>query len=174
VNPVQLTVDDKKLIRQIQGDLPITPTPFKPLAHQLGLEEEEFLERVHNLLRRGMIRRFGAILRHQKAGYQGNAMVVWKVPEDRIPQVGRAMISFPNVSHCYLRTPLPHWPYNIYTMVHGRGDADCRRAAKKIARATGLKDYRLLFSRREHKKSSMRYFESQYSPQSTQRTQRRR
>ena len=166
---VQLTADDKKLIRQIQGDLPITLTPFKPLARQLGLEEEEFLGRVHNLLRRGMIRRFGAILRHQKAGYQGNAMVVWKVPEDQVPQVSRAMTSFPNVSHCYLRTPLPHWPYNLYTMVHGRGDADCRLAAKKIAEATGLKDYRLLFSRREHKKSSMRYFERYYSPQRTQR-----
>ena len=166
---VQLTADDKKLIRQIQGDLPITLTPFKPWARQLGLEEEEFLGRVHNLLRRGMIRRFGAILRHQKAGYQGNAMVVWKVPEDQVPRVSRAMTSFPNVSHCYLRTPLPHWPYNLYTMVHGRGDADCRLAAKKIAEATGLKDYRLLFSRREHKKSSMRYFERYYSPQRTQR-----
>ena len=174
MKPVQLTKDDKKLIRRIQGDLPITLTPFKPLAKRLGLQEEEFLGRVHNFLRRCMIRRFGAILRHQKAGYQGNAMVVWKVPEDQIPQVSRAMISFPNVSHCYLRTPLPHWPYNIYTMVHGRGDADCRLAAKEIAKATGLKDYRLLFSRREHKKSSMRYFERHYSPQSPQRTQRRK
>ena len=159
MKPVRLTADGKKLIRQIQGDLPVIPTPFKPSAERLGVKEGEFLKRVHTLLRRGMIRRFGAILRHQKAGYQGNAMVVWKVPEDQVPRVSRAMTSFANVSHCYLRTPLPHWPYNLYTMVHGRGDADCRSAAKRIAQATGLKDYRLLFSRREHKKSSMLYFE---------------
>jgi DNA-binding Lrp family transcriptional regulator len=161
VNPVQLTADDKKLIRQIQGDLPISPTPFKSLAQQLGLEEEEFLERVHNLLRRGMIRRFGAILRHQKAGYQGNAMVVWKVPGAQIPRISRAMVSFPAVSHCYLRPSLPQWPYNLYTMVHGRSEKDCRLAARKISKETGLRDYRLLFSKREHKKSSMRYFERQ-------------
>jgi DNA-binding Lrp family transcriptional regulator len=158
LNPVQLTADDKKLIRQIQGDLPISPTPFEPLARQLGLEEKEFLKRVHNLMHRGMIRRFGAILRHQKAGYQGNAMVVWKVREDQIPRVSRAMAFFPAVSHCYLRPSLPHWPYNLYTMVHGRSEKDCRLAAQKISKETGLKDYRLLFSKREHKKSSMRYF----------------
>lgn len=158
MNPVQLTVEDKKLIRQIQGDLPITPTPFELLARQIGFREEEFLKRVRSLIRWGMIRRFGAILRHQKAGYQGNAMVVWKVPENQIAHISRSMVSFPAVSHCYLRSPLPQWPYNLYTMVHGRGEKDCRLAARKISKKTGLKDYRLLFSKREHKKSSMRYF----------------
>jgi DNA-binding Lrp family transcriptional regulator len=161
VNPVQLTADDKKLIRQIQGDLPITPTPFEPWARQLALPEKEFLKRIHHLIRRGTIRRFGAILRHQKAGYQGNAMVVWRVPEDQIPRISRAMVSFPAVSHCYLRPSLPQWPYNLYTMVHGRSEKDCRLAAQKISKETRLKDYRLLFSKREHKKSSMRYFERQ-------------
>ena len=158
MNPVQLTTDDKKVIRQIQGDLAISPTPFEPLARQLGLEEKEFLKRVHNLIRRGMIRRFGAILRHQRAGFQGNAMVVWKVPEDQILWVSKVMASFPNVSHCYLRPSLAQWPYTLYTMIHGRSEKDCRRASQKISERTGLKDYRLLFSKREHKKSSMRYF----------------
>jgi len=161
VNPVQLTADDKKLIRQIQGDLPISPTPFEPLAGQLALQEKEFLKRIHHLIRRGTIRRFGAILRHQKAGYQGNAMAVWRVPEAQIPRISHAMVSFPAVSHCYLRPSLPQWPYNLYTMVHGRSEQDCRLVAQKISKATGLKDYRLLFSKREHKKSSMRYFERQ-------------
>jgi len=152
------TGEDKRLIRQIQGDLPISPTPFAPLAQQVGLEEKNFLERVHHLMRRGMIRRFGAILRHQKAGYRGNAMVVWKVEEDQVQRVGQIMASFSAISHCYLRPPLPKWPFNLYTMVHGRREKDCRLLAQKISKGTGLKDYRLLFSKREHKKLSMRYF----------------
>jgi DNA-binding Lrp family transcriptional regulator len=155
---MKLSAEDKKLIRQIQGDLPISLTPFAPLALRVGLGEKEFLKRVHIFIRQGIIRRFGAILRHQKAGYQGNAMVVWKVREDQIQRVSRAMASFPAVSHCYLRPPFPEWPFNLYTMVHGRGEKDCRLTAEKISRETGLKDYRLLFSKREHKKSSMRYF----------------
>ena len=155
---MKLSVEDKKLIRLIQGDLLVSRTPFEPLAQQLGWEEKELLQRVHDFRRLGLIRRFGAILRHQIAGYRGNAMVVWKVPEDQIFPVSRTMVSFAAVSHCYLRPSLPDWPFNLYTMVHGRSEKDCRLEAQKISKAIGVKEYRLLFSKREHKKSSMRYF----------------
>ena len=158
MNPKFFTTQDKKLIRKIQGDLPLCLTPFASVAKQLGVEEKELLKRVRGFIRRGWIRRFGAILRHQKAGYLGNAMVVWKVPEDQIPGVARAMIAFPAVSHCYLRRSLPQWPFNLYTMVHGPRPRDCRLIARSLSRETGLKEYQLLFSKREHKKSSMRYF----------------
>ncbi|MBP1715721.1 MAG: transcriptional regulator [Deltaproteobacteria bacterium] len=105
-----------------------------------------------------MIRRFGAILRHQIAGYRGNAMAVWSVPEEEIDRISRTMTSFPAVSHCYLRPEHPRWPYNLYTMIHGKSPEDCRKTAKRMARETGIKNYRLLFSKREHKKSSMNYF----------------
>jgi DNA-binding Lrp family transcriptional regulator len=158
MDPHKFSAEDKKLIRKIQGDLPLSFTPFASVARQLGWEEKEVLKRVRRFIRRGRIRRFGAILRHQKAGYQGNAMVVWKVPENQISRITRAMIAFPAVSHCYLRPSLPQWPFNLYTMVHGPGARDCRLIAQQLSKETGLKDYQLLFSKREHKKSSMRYF----------------
>ncbi len=153
-----LTPEDKKIIRLIQGDLAVTPMPFAPLALKLGMDEKEFLKKVRLLIRRGMIRRFGAILRHQIAGYRGNAMAVWRVPEERVPQVSQTMASFQAVSHCYLRSSHPDWPFNLYTMIHGRTARDCRRTAKRISQKTGIENYRLLFSTREHKKSSMSYF----------------
>ncbi len=153
-----LSPEDKKIIRLIQGDLPVSPAPFAPLAKKSGIEEKEFLKRVRGFIRRGMIRRFGAILRHQIAGYRGNAMAVWSVPEEEIGRVSQAMTSFPAVSHCYLRPEHPCWPYNLYTMIHGKSPEDCRRTARRMARETGIKNYRLLFSKREHKKSSMNYF----------------
>ena len=154
----KLSVKDKRLLAQIQGDLPVSLDPFAEVARRAGWEEEELLLRIRGFVHRGMIRRFGAILRHQKAGYQGNAMAVWKVREDQVSRASRQMSSFPAVSHCYLRPPLPEWPYNLYTMIHGRSEKDCRRIAGRISRKTGLRNYRLLFSRREHKKSSMTYF----------------
>ena len=154
----KLSSKDRRLLGQIQGDLPLCLTPFVQVAWKAGWKEEVLLRRVRGFVRRGMIRRFGAILRHQKAGYQGNAMVVWKVGEEEIPRVSQAMASFPPVSHCYLRPPFPDWPFNLYTMVHGKDEKDCRRIALRISKKTGIKDYRLLFSKREHKKSSMTYF----------------
>jgi DNA-binding Lrp family transcriptional regulator len=154
----KISAKDKKLLGEIQGDLPLCLTPFGGMARKAGWKEEDLLRRIRGFIRRGMIRRFGAILRHQKAGYQGNAMAVWKVREGQVSRVSRMVASFAAVSHCYLRTPLPEWPFNLYTMIHGRNEEDCRRIAGRISRKTGLRHYRLLFSRREHKKSSMAYF----------------
>jgi siroheme decarboxylase len=153
-----ISPEDKKIIRLIQGDLPVSPFPFAYLAHRAGMDEKEFLRKIRLLIRRGMIRRFGAILRHQIAGYRGNAMAVWNVPDEQIAQVSQTMTSFPAVSHCYLRPSHPHWPFNLYTMIHGKTAEDCRRTAKRISQETGIETYRLLFSKREHKKSSMSYF----------------
>ena len=158
MDPAALSAKDRKLLSLIQGDLPLCSSPFASIAKRAGWDEAGLLRRIRVFMRRGMIRRFGAILRHQKAGYRGNAMVVWRVPEDEVPRVGRTMISFPAVTHCYLRPAQPAWPFNLYTMVHGRSEKDCRRIARQISGKTGIKNYRLLFSRREHKKSSMTYF----------------
>ena len=69
------------------------------------------------------------------------------------------MASFQEVTHCYRRDPAPTWPYNLYTMVHAADEATCHAIAKKISQATAVKDYTLLFSRKELKKTSMQYFE---------------
>jgi DNA-binding Lrp family transcriptional regulator len=73
-------------------------------------------------------------LRHQKSGFQANAMTAWQVDEDRIEAVGKIMASFREVSHCYRRDPADGWPYNLYTMIHGKSEADCRNTARKDVR----------------------------------------
>ncbi|MDQ7082947.1 MAG: hypothetical protein Q9N34_08385 [Aquificota bacterium] len=44
------------------------------------------------------MRRFSAILRHRRAGYKANGLVVWRVPEDRIYRVGMFLASLKCVS----------------------------------------------------------------------------
>lgn len=158
MRPMGISAKDKRLLAQIQGDIPICASPFGAVARKAGWNEEEVLRRVRFFIRRGTIRRFGAILRHQRAGYLGNAMAVWRVPEGKVTKVSRAMVACKSVSHCYLRPAHPGWPYNLYTMLHGENERDCRKIARSISRQTGVSDFRLLFSRREHKKSSMDYF----------------
>jgi siroheme decarboxylase len=111
-----------------------------------------------DLQNRGIIRRFGATLRHQKSGFRANAMVAWKVDERRIEKAGRIMASFGEVSHCYRRDPAPLWPYNLYTMIHAKDETTCRAIARRLSLETGVDTYQLLFSRTELKKTSMQYF----------------
>jgi DNA-binding Lrp family transcriptional regulator len=151
---------EKKIVAQLQGDLPIVRHPYREIAARLGIEENRLLEILRDLQRRGIIRRFGATLRHQKSGFDANAMVAWKVDEGRVDEVGEKMAAFPQVTHCYHRNPNHSWPYNLYTMIHGGDEQSCLETARRISEATGVAHYTLLFSRRELKKTSMIYFRS--------------
>jgi siroheme decarboxylase len=153
-----LTDLEKKIIAAIQGDLPISQQPYLEIAEKLGVEEEIVISILKNLCERGVIRRFGATLRHQKSGFNANAMIAWQVDEDRIDTVGKEVSKFSQISHCYRRNPAKDWPYNLYTMVHAQDEASCREIAKDISGKTGIKTYSILFSRRELKKTSMQYF----------------
>jgi DNA-binding Lrp family transcriptional regulator len=149
---------DKKVINRIQGDLPLDPEPFAVMAGQIGISEEEFLQRTKDLKARGVIRRFGATLRHQEAGFSSNAMVAWAVSDARIEKTGNVLARFREVTHCYQRKPQKDWPYSLYTMIHGSDHDECYRIAKRMSRAAQIEDYVLLFSEKEFKKTSMEYF----------------
>ena len=151
---------EKKIIASIQQDMAVTERPYLKIAQDLGISETELLDSLKALCERGVIRRFGATLRHQRTGFKANAMVAWKVDEDRIDDVGQKMASFQQVSHCYRRNPSESWPYNLYTMVHANDEQACREIARKMSQAASVKDYSLLFSREELKKTSMVYFPS--------------
>ena len=124
---------EKEIVRVLQEGVPLVSRPYQALAGQLEMSEEELLATIEDLLRRGIIRRFGATVRHQDLGYVANAMIVWQVPEERIEEVGGIMAGFPEVTHCYQRPAYPpDWPYNLFTMVHGRKRDDCHEIAFQV------------------------------------------
>ncbi|KJS11743.1 MAG: transcriptional regulator [Peptococcaceae bacterium BRH_c8a] len=147
-----------RIVRELQAGLPLVERPYLELARRVELTEGELITTIKDMIKRGIIRRFGAALKHQDLGFTANAMVVWDVPEDKAPQVGRIMAGYKQVSHCYQRPRRPDWPYTIFTVLHGQSRDDCQKTAAELAAATGIKEYKLLFSTRELKKSSMKYF----------------
>ena len=153
-----LTELENEIIGLIQGDIPITQRPYLEMAQKLGISEKTLLERLKDLSDKGVMRRFGATIYHQKSGFEANAMVAWKVDEVCIDEAGEKMASFKEVSHCYRRNPTDDWPYNLYTMIHAKDEESCRQIARNIAIETSIDNYTLLFSRKELKKTSMKYF----------------
>jgi DNA-binding Lrp family transcriptional regulator len=83
---------------------------------------------------------------------------VWDIEEGRIEEIGEQLASASEVTHCYARPWNPQWPYSLYTMVHARTREECERVAARLAGEVGVEDYKLVFSTREFKKISPRYF----------------
>jgi len=155
-----LTDLEKKIIAAIQEDMAITERPYLEISEKLGITEDTLLATLQSLCERGIIRRYGATLRHQKTGFTANAMAAWQVAENRVEEVGNRLASFKQVSHCYRRNPTQGWPFNLYTMIHANDEESCRQTARNMSQEARVENYSLLFSRKELKKTSMVYFPS--------------
>lgn len=150
---------EKKLILILQEELPLCPEPYREIAERVGLTHGEVLALVGQWVQAGVIRRFGATVRHQRMGYTANCMVVWRAEGDTGPaEAGRVFAGFPEVTHCYRRPAFEGWPYTLYTMVHGSSPEDIDQTLARMKEASGLADCRVLTSIREWKKTSMKYF----------------
>ena len=152
------TEEEKDYIRELQKDLEIVERPFLKSAQKLGITEEQLLDKVKHYEEIGVMRRFAAILRHREVGFTANGMIVWKVPDEKIEEVGAKLGAFPQVSHCYQRPVYPDWPYSVFSMVHCKSIAEAEDMAKQIQKQVEVDDYKILFSSREFKKTRVEYF----------------
>ena len=153
-----LSALDKNVIRALQGDFPLVPEPYKERAARAGVTEDVFLARVRELSEKKMIRKMGAVLRHREIGFAANALCAWEVPADRLDDVAKSMAASPSISHCYDRNTAPGWPYNLYTMIHGHSRAECESIADQLGKENHIENRVMLYSKKEWKKTSMKYF----------------
>jgi DNA-binding Lrp family transcriptional regulator len=150
---------DREVIRATQGDMPVIPEPYAPAASRLGMSVDALVEHLNGMVERRLLRRVAAILFHRRAGFSANGMGVWRVPEDRVLDVGPRMAAYRGISHCYQRPTYADWPYSIFTMAHGRSKEECDAVLDAIAAATPeVEDRATLYSSTEFKKVRLLYF----------------
>jgi len=154
---IELTAAETKVVNVIQQSIEIVPEPFNKPAVQAGMSQVEFLAISNSLLERGIIRRYGAAINHRQAGFTANAMVGWVAGGEVADIAGQKMASHREVSHCYIRKTCSAWRYNLFSMVHGGTEEECRAIVNEMSRETGLVDYALLISTREFKKARIKY-----------------
>jgi chlorite dismutase/DNA-binding Lrp family transcriptional regulator/nitrite reductase/ring-hydroxylating ferredoxin subunit len=155
-----VTERDRAFVRELQKDLPTTRFPFDPIAARLGVTVEELFDWMRDMQQEGYLRRFAAILRHQRAGFTANGMAVWKVPEEIVDEIGPRAAAYPQVSHCYRRPVYPDWQYNLFSMIHARSVEACEQIASDMAADFGFgdEDFTILYSTEEFKKTRVAYF----------------
>ena len=153
---------DIEVIRATQGDMPILPEPYAPAAQQLGIPQQQLLEHLEGMQERRLLRRVAAILFHRRAGFSANGMGVWKVPDERIMEIGPRMAAFRGISHCYQRPTYEDWPYSVFTMAHGRSKEECDAILDSVASDTGITERATLYSSTEFKKIRLLYFTDEH------------
>jgi DNA-binding Lrp family transcriptional regulator len=155
----ELSSIDRAVINGLQQDLPLNEKPFDLISARLSMDADKFLSRCQALLQDGIMRRFSASINHSKLGFMANAMSCWNTPTNIIEAAGKKIAKFPEISHCYERQTSPHWPYNLFVMIHANTKETCKAIVDRINSETGLdKNVSvLLFSTKEVKKTRILY-----------------
>lgn len=155
---VNMTPLHHEIVRKAQYDIEMVSEPFKQMVDELGIDYDKFFGILKELQDAGYMRRFASILNHRKAGFNANAMVVWDVDEEKGEEIGATAAEFSAVSHCYLRPKYPNWPYNLFTMVHGKTREETNSIIADMAKEIESVSHRPLYSSREFKKVRIEYF----------------
>ena len=161
---IDMTDLHHKIVRMAQYDIEMVSEPFKKIIDELGITYDKFFSILSELQAAGIMRRFASILNHRKAGFNANAMVVWDVDEgEKGEAIGANAAEFSAVSHCYLRPKYENWPYNLFTMVHGKTTEETNGIIAEMAKEIDSKSHMPLYSSREFKKVRIEYFTPAFS-----------
>lgn len=151
--PAGFAIDpvDRRLLAAIEDGIELQPRPYLALARRCGLSEEDVIAILARLIEAGIVTRFGLIVRHRTVGITANAMAVWDISDSDVDRIGQSFAAAPFVTLCYRRRRrAPDWPYNLFTMVHGRDRSlvESQIAALANEAAIGPERRAILFSRR--------------------------
>lgn len=152
-------VEDRDIIRIMQGGLPLCQEPYAVIADKLDMAEEELHARINGMMAQGTIRRIGLVPNHYRIGYRYNAMTVWAIDDSRIDDIGELLGKQSSVTHCYKRPSYPpSWPFNLFAMVHGRtlNEVNEKIAALKCLVGEDCQQSDVLFSEKILKKTGLR------------------
>jgi len=144
---------DMHLLSELGKGLPLVEEPYEEIGKRLNLTGNEVRERIRNLQAAGIIRKFRARINQRRFGITANALVAWKRADSPKGEMGSLLASFPCVTHCYERLPVPgRWEYTIYTVHHGYSRNAVLAEIRTLADSMGVHDYVVLFSTDEFKR----------------------
>lgn len=126
---------DRRIINRIQSDFPISTRPYADIAEELGLSEDEVLQRVRKLKAAGIIRRIGGNFVPGRLGYV-STLCAARVPAEKVDAFAEVVNRYSNVTHNYLREN----SYNVWFTFIAPSREEIEKNLAQIAAETGIED----------------------------------
>ncbi|MGD9097297.1 MAG: AsnC family transcriptional regulator [Desulfobacterales bacterium] len=128
-----MDAEDRRLLNRIQSDFPVTARPYRTIGQELGMNEDEVIERVRRLKSAGLIRRIGGNFSPEKLGFV-STLCAAKVPADEVDRFAEIVNRFPGVTHNYLREN----SFNVWFTFIAPSMAEIEANLAAIRDATGV------------------------------------
>lgn len=131
---------DRKLLNLIQSQFPLVDRPFLAMGQELGISEQEVIDRLSELKRQNVVRQISAIFDTRRLGYKTTLVAFAYAPEQL--HAGALVINrHPGVSHNYAREGSY---YNLWFTLAVPSDGDLEATIEWMARETQALDHRVM------------------------------
>lgn len=128
---------DRRLLNRLQDDLPLTPRPYADVAAELGITEQDLLDRLARMKADRVITRFGPFF--DAAAMGGDfCLCAMAVPEADFETVLTKVNAHPEVAHNYERTHR----LNMWFVLATETPEGITSTADAIERETGITVHR--------------------------------
>lgn len=124
---------DRRIVNALQDGFPLAAHPFAVTAQELGIDEDELIARVANLLDTGVVTRFGPFLNAENVG-GGFCLCAIAVPEDQWAATLDFVNALPEVAHNYRR----EHRLNMWFVLAVEDRDEIAAVGRRIEAATGL------------------------------------
>lgn len=129
---------DRLIVNALQGGFPLVPEPYKAVAGELGMPEDELIRRIDGLLERGLLSRFGPLYHAERLG-GALTLAALAVPTEDFERVAEQVNAFPQVAHNYAR----EHDLNMWFVLATETPEEIDRVIRDIEAVTGLRVYNL-------------------------------
>jgi DNA-binding Lrp family transcriptional regulator len=129
---------DRHIINALQSGFPVCDRPYLQAAMELGLTEQELIDRLQALLADGTLTRFGPLYHAEQMGGALTLAAV-SAPLDRFDEIAGIINAFPEVAHNYER----NHALNMWFVIATETPDQLRQTLAAIERRTGLKAYNM-------------------------------
>ena len=127
---------NRRIINAFQGGFPIAEHPFAEAAMRVGIEEDELIERIGDMLSAGTLTRFGPLFNAEAMG-GALTLAALAVPVERYDEVAGIVGAFPEVAHNYERAHA----LNMWFVIATDDPARASEVIAEIEAKTGLAVY---------------------------------
>ncbi len=123
---------DKKILSEVQKDIPLVKEPFKEIGKKIGISEEEVIKRLKRMVDSGIIRKFGLRIDSKKVGF-ASTLVAFKVPWSKIDEIAERLNKYESVTHNYARDH----DYNLWITVIEKDEESLKKTLEEIKKEVG-------------------------------------
>jgi DNA-binding Lrp family transcriptional regulator len=153
-----LTEEEVRMIRQLQEPFPLTDEPCRKIAADLKITENQALEWMKSIAKKGCLKRIGSSLRPAEVLPSARTLVVWQVPEEKLERMGPAIAEAKEVLYADQRPVFAEFPYALHTVIRADASAGLEVSMRSVQDRIGKWPFRELVTVREFKKEPMKYF----------------